>query len=251
MSKIKNCIKLIIDKDKISILRNEIKIIDDIPADKLDDVLADLEKMAKDAGKTLDDYLDWLAKNSGIGKFLTKYGKNIKYGDDIFLQTFKAQLKGLNINGKIVKFKKRAQRMFNSKKRTISFVEYERWVTIIIRNKEKGALAERLFLNIFKGIKPSRGEKTLLTWRYIDNILQGIARELKSGKVILGNKGKPEKGLQCFETQFAKDCEIIFRKEYDLYEWHCLNGIDEKALKWALEYAEKMKILDKIKFVIY
>jgi hypothetical protein len=74
MSKLKKCIQLLVEKDFYSILRNEIKIIDDIPADKLDEVLANLEKAAKDAGKTLDDYLDDLVKQANEATELAKKG---------------------------------------------------------------------------------------------------------------------------------------------------------------------------------
>lgn len=81
MSQIKKCIKLLVDKDNFSILRNDVNILDNIPADKLDDVLADLEKAAKDAGKTLDDYLDDMARHGRQSYKALKMWKLFTYED--------------------------------------------------------------------------------------------------------------------------------------------------------------------------
>jgi len=57
-----NCIILdtqIKDGKKVcSILRNDVKVIEDIPAEQFDNYLARMEKEAKKAGKTIDQYLD-------------------------------------------------------------------------------------------------------------------------------------------------------------------------------------------------
>jgi hypothetical protein len=81
MSELKKCIKLLIENDTISIIRNDVAIIDDIPADKLDDVLADIEKMAKEANKKLDDYLDDLAKHGNQSYKALNMWKVFKYDD--------------------------------------------------------------------------------------------------------------------------------------------------------------------------
>ncbi|KQS93006.1 hypothetical protein [Chryseobacterium sp. Leaf394] len=92
MGNILNCIKLdtkIVDDGKkvCSILRNDVKIVEGIPEKDLEKYIEKIEKEAKKALKSLDDYLDELShikngnKVSGI-KFFTKWF------DEISLENF-------------------------------------------------------------------------------------------------------------------------------------------------------------------
>lgn len=99
---------------------------------------------------------------------------------------------------------------------------------VITRNRMQGKIAEQVFIDLEKGFKPDFGIPTSDGMRYVDNLLNNTARELKSGKISLTND---------FKRQVRKDLEIIKAQGdlVDKIEWHALDGIDDDALKFIRE----------------
>lgn len=103
MGNIKKCLKLDTkikdDKKVCSILRNEVKIAEDIPAEQIDNYFARMEKEAKKAGKTLDRYLDDLLEQVFVlGR---KFDEHIEKGH-ITIQIVNGKLpKKIKVKGKL------------------------------------------------------------------------------------------------------------------------------------------------------
>lgn len=110
----------------------------------------------------------------------------------------------------------------------------------------KGAIAEETFLDLEKGLKPDFAIQTSDGPRYIDNLLDGTARELKSGKIAL---------TEAFKRQVRKDLEIIKQElslDIDRIEWHALDGIDDSALKFIREEMDVVGLgTDLFKVIVY
>jgi hypothetical protein len=91
----------------------------------------------------------------------------------------------------------------------------------LIKNREIGKLTEEQFELLEGGIKPKKGITTSDGKRYFDNVLDGTAREVKSGPVTLSK----------YKDQILKDIEIL---KQDLtegkirnIEWHCFDEVDK------------------------
>jgi len=83
--------------------------------------------------------------------------------------------------------------------------------------------------------------------RYVDNLLDGTAREIKSGKITLNGAD--------FQRQIKKDIEIISQarsSDIQKIEWHALDGIDDNALQFIRTEMTKQGVSpDLFKVVIY
>ncbi|WP_254156422.1 hypothetical protein [Chryseosolibacter indicus] len=108
---------------------------------------------------------------------------------------------------------------WNKYKGKLSFDDYKKRYEVLTKNKIKGKVAEEQFKNLMDGEKPSTGIKVGSSIRYFDNVLNGVAREIKSGKV----------SLSAYKDQILKDLDIIENQLTEMaekIEWHCFDGID-------------------------
>lgn len=178
-----------------------------------------------------------------LDDIVAKYGQFVEIGQKRFKTTFENSLKSLDEMLSSKEFIANAEVRYSRKGRKISMQVYIKKHTNRVRNIEKGSEAERIFQELFGGIKPN-AIKTVHTNRFIDNIFDGISREIKSGNI---------KNSKAFQTQFQKDIDIVRRKlgSVKSVEWHILGEIDEKAIDWAIEYAKKYKLEKSVKFVLY
>ncbi len=117
---------------------------------------------------------------------------------------------------------------------------------IITGNRMRGKIAESVFQDLEKGIKPDVGIQTSDGVRYIDNLLNGTARELKSGKIA---------NTTDFQRQVKKDIEIISKSlssDVSKIEWHALDGIENDALKFIKNEMTKQNVsANSFKVVVY
>lgn len=109
-------------------------------------------------------------------------------------------------------------------------------------NTEKGKAFEKIFTELNGGIKPNKGFGK--PPRFIDNLKDGIAKELKSGFI---------KNSKSFKDQVIKDITILRNKTGGVkkIEWHFVNGVDENALKFIYDEAKKSNVLEYINIIIY
>jgi hypothetical protein len=118
---------------------------------------------------------------------------------------------------------------------------------VITQNRMTGKIAEDVFKTFESGIKPRKAIQTSDGARYVDNLLDGTAREIKSGKITLNGSD--------FQRQIKKDIEIIKQQlSSDVYkiEWHALDGIDDNALQFIrAEMTSQSVSPDLFKVVIY
>ena len=117
---------------------------------------------------------------------------------------------------------------------------------VITGNRMRGKIAESVFQDLEKGIKPDFGIQTSDGVRYVDNLLNGSARELKSGKIA---------NTADFQRQVKKDIEIISKSlssDVSKIEWHALDGIVDNALKFIREEMTKQGVsANSFKVVVY
>jgi hypothetical protein len=99
----------------------------------------------------------------------------------------------------------------------------ERYKTLI-KNREIGKLTEEQFEILEGGAKPKKCIKTTDGRRYFDNVLDDVAREVKSGPVTLSQ----------YRDQILKDIEIIklnlTKGQVNKIEWHCFDGVEKSAI---------------------
>lgn len=122
----------------------------------------------------------------------------------------------------------------------------ERYKTLY-KNREIGKLTEEEFQLLEGGLKPKKGISTGDGKRYFDNVLEGTAREVKSGPVTLSNK-----------EQLLKDIEIISDKDLSKklgltkIEWHCFSDVDPKVIDFVKTELEANNVsTDLIQFIKY
>ncbi|WP_029285868.1 hypothetical protein [Pedobacter sp. R20-19] len=221
-------------------------------ADKIDEIRSFY------AGLLLPELIVKPSTLSGWSKFLKGEGvvngvKNV--WDDIILNGNKGVVEALSLKYKNVdEFLVSTE--YTSKVST-DFVKYQarggaldlaKYTTkhrVITGNRMRGKIAESVFLDLEKGLKPDFGVQTSDGVRYIDNLLNGTARELKSGKIT--NTAE-------FQRQVKKDIEILVSDDELVrkIEWHALDGIDDSALKFIREQMTSKGVNPlRFKIVIY
>ncbi len=177
-----------------------------------DEIANDLEtKVASTvntAGNLWDDII--LRGNIGVVEALSSQYKNI----DEFLAGAEYATK---VSSDFVKYQARGG--------TLDLLKYTNKHKVITGNRMRGKIAETVFQDLEKGIKPDFSIPTSDGPRFVDNLLNNTARELKSGKISL---------TDAFKRQVRKDLEIIKAQGdlVDRVEWHALDGIDNDALKF-------------------
>jgi hypothetical protein len=114
----------------------------------------------------------------------------------------------------------------------------------LFTNRRIGAMVEDAVRQAAKAVKSSKGNKTPITWRYLDGVIDGvIGLEVKSGdlKFRFKKNGSPD-----FRTrnakQWKKDMSLIPRP-YDNIEWHIFGDIDQRTLDWIAKSNTQVKII--------
>jgi len=180
-----------------------------------------------------------------VDELIEKYGSIIKKGKPTFRKKFEFELKKIERQADYPSVKSKFIKDYKKKKRKISLEKYlVKRITLHI-NIEKGKKAEELFLKLFKGFKPKSSIKTAFTNRFIDNIFDGVGREIKSGFI---------KNTESFKNQVLKDIDIIVNdlsSNINRIEWHFLGGVDDKAIELIIKKAEDKNVLDLFKIIIY
>lgn len=91
------------------------------------------------------------------------------------------------------------------------------------KNKEKGTITEKTFDDLM-GYDDNQFEIQMgNTKRIIDNVKNGVAREVKSGKVT----------WSAYKNQVLKDIEIVrqqFQKIKKI-EWHCFDEVEPRFIQ--------------------
>ena len=213
-------------------------------ANQVDDLTA-ISKAAdegKDVGKVVDDILAkgggnvWddivVQGRKGITEALSSQYKTI---DDFLASTEYAQ----KVSSDFVKYQTNGG--------LADLASYTTKHKVITQNRMTGKIAEDVFKTFESGIKPRKAIQTSDGARYVDNLLDGTAREIKSGKITLNGSD--------FQRQVKKDLEIIKRQlsaDVDKIEWHALDGIDDNALQFIrTEMTNQGVSPDLFKVVIY
>ena len=121
-------------------------------------------------------------------------------------------------------FLKRIDDRFAKYKGLLTKDEWIKRYKTLYRNREIGKLTEEEFQLLEGGLKPKKGISTSDGKRYFDNVLDGTAREVKSGSVTLSK----------YKDQILKDIEILKRNLTDgqisKIEWHCFDEVDKIAI---------------------
>lgn len=174
----------------------------------------------------------------------TKYPGNIKSGLKTVSKTFYKQLESIITKvdaGDYDNIFIRDHSKFGSTRSIENYISLRRRLMI---NVQKGKAAEHIFSRLMGGSKHKSSIKTSLTHRYIDNVFEGVGREIKSGFT---------KNTKSFQKQVMKDIEILKRKasSIDSIEWHLLGGIEEEAVDFIIHTAKEKGVVDLVKIVIY
>jgi len=214
-----------------------------VPENEVDEVMANLHKL-KDTpdfehliSNTPEEVISVIKKD-----FVVKGKKGTKEVISSQYKTIDEYLKSSEYSTKLVdNFSK-----YKAEGGVLSYAKYGEKHKVITKNRMQGNISEETFLLLEKGIKPDCAIKTSAGLRYVDNILDGTARELKSGRIILN---------KAFKSQVNKDLEIIkFERSIDIerIEWHALNGIDDNALEYIKKQMNTIGVSpEAFKVVIY
>lgn len=212
----------------------------------MDDLVKKGELSDADRIKVLDELENVAEIKTGanISELIGKYGKLVRKGDESLKVAYKNGYRKFLSEVHTPELSKKFGDDFLKKipkpKNKLTYLKRRR--TIYLNNK-KGTFFEELFQKTYGGIKPkgAMGKPP----RYVDNILDNVAKELKSGYI---------KNSKSFKEQIKKDIEILLQPqkfEINKYEWHILDGIDDNALKFIQDQAKKNGVLDKIEIIIY
>lgn len=118
-------------------------------------------------------------------------------------------------------FKDLLQTKFKNYKGLLSFEEWTQRYKTLYKNRKIGKLAEDEFELLEGGLKPRKAITTSDGKRYFDNVLEGTAREVKSGPITLSGS----------KQQILKDIEILNQNltnnQISKLEWHCFDEVNE------------------------
>jgi hypothetical protein len=124
-------------------------------------------------------------------------------------------------------FSTRLNDRFKKYKGQLSLNEYAERYKTLYKNREIGKVTEEQFQVLEGGFKPKKSIKTSDGRRYFDNVLDDVAKEVKSGPVTLIK----------YKDQLIKDIEIL---EFDLtngniskIEWHCFDNVDKDVFEFV------------------
>ena len=129
--------------------------------------------------------------------------------------------------------------MDNSWKKYKGKLSREKWeerYKVLYKNRDKGKIAEEKFNDLMGADATQLEIQVGNSKRYVDNVLNGTAREIKSGKV----------SWSAYKEQVLKDIEIVSQKlgGIDKIEWHCFDDIDAKFLENLKDELKKYNLTD-------
>jgi hypothetical protein len=187
--------------------------------------------IGKVVGNIWDDII--LKGNKGVVEALSSQYKNI----DEFLAGAEYSTK---VKSDFVKYQARGG--------LSDLASYTAKHKVITQNRMIGKISEDVFKSFESGIKPRRAIQTSDgARRYVDNLLNGTAREIKSGRITLNGAD--------FQRQVKIDIEIIAQSrssDVSKIEWHALDGIDDNALKFIRDEMTKQGVsANSFKVVVY
>ncbi|CAA9203299.1 hypothetical protein [Flavobacterium collinsii] len=136
-------------------------------------------------------------------------------------------------------FAKKMDDAFGRYKGLLTKEEWLQRYKTLYKNREIGKLTEEEFQLLEGGLKPKKGIKTSDGKRYFDNVLDEIAREVKSGPVTLSK----------YKDQILKDIEIIsegLAKDITKIEWHCFSEVDPNVLEFIKKELKNRKISEDL-----
>ena len=132
---------------------------------------------------------------------------------------------------------------FGKYKGQLTEAEWLQRYKTLYKNREIGKLTEDEFQLLEGGLKPKKGISTSDGKRYFDNVLEGTAREVKSGPVTLSK----------YKGQILKDIDIInndLAKGVDKIEWHFFDEVNELEIEEFVHENLRTELRDKGLFKI-
>ena len=139
-------------------------------------------------------------------------------------------------------FKDLLKNKFKNYKGLLSFEDWTQRYKTLYKNRKIGKLTEDEFELLEGGLKPKKAITTSDGKRYFDNVLEGTAREVKSGPVTLSK----------YRDQILKDIEILeegLTKDINKVEWHCFNGVDDNVETFVKQELKNRKMSENL-FII-
>lgn len=251
----------------VKLVKQEAKKVAEIFFKVIADFITILRKGTKEVVKFIDDFYaivrKWLEETFGIGKkvarsnydeFVEAYGKLIARGSTKLTDDFVSGLKKIDLELQSGKYLKRAKADYEKYKKVsrnknkLSEIAYLAKHKVLAKNQKVGALLEDLVLKHLKGKKPGKSIEILKKRRYIDNFLDGTAKELKSGKISLKYKDQIDKDI----ALLLPPPKYIGKEVIKKIEWHTMEGIDEVTLKYIQkELTDKNISIDKFQIIFY
>ena len=114
--------------------------------------------------------------------------------------------------------------------------QWEERYKVLYKNKEKGAITEKTFEDLMGADAIQLEIQIGKSKRYLDNVKNGIAREIKSGRVTWSS----------YKSQVMKDLEIVVAgiKNINKVEWHCFGEVDAKFIQNVKAEVKKAGLKD-------
>ena len=181
------------------------------------------------------------SKTNDPFEYLDELVSLMRRGDEEILRQYKNSLKVIDD----LNFDEIGQKVFDRKSRRLSLSRFIEKYDILRKNNLKGAKFEEIFQRLAGGIKPDNAIPIGKSWRFVDNLKDGVARELKSGRIKL---------TRSIKKQILKDIDIVERNilRINKIEWHTIEGVDDKVLDFILTELKKRRLSpDDFKVIIY
>jgi len=120
-------------------------------------------------------------------------------------------------------FDKKLEDAFGRYKGKLSKEKWEEKYKTLFKNREKGAITENKFEELMGSDATHLEIQTGNGKRYVDNVLDGVGKEIKSGNV----------SWNAYKDQVLKDIEIVKAqaKKIKKIEWHCFDEVDNTFIK--------------------
>lgn len=119
---------------------------------------------------------------------------------------------------------------------------YEQRYKTLYKNREIGKIPEKTFQEL-EGGAPKTFKLPNGDIRKVDNLIDNVAKEIKSGKLERNS---------FIEKQLEKDLELLTNKQFPVnkIEWHCFGGASEE-MKNAMNILEEKFGKEKFEFIDY
>jgi len=121
-------------------------------------------------------------------------------------------------------FAKKLEDAFGRYRGKFSKEKWEEKYKTLFKNREKGAITENKFEELMGSDATHLEIQTGNGKRYVDNVLDGVGKEIKSGNV----------SWSVYKEQVLKDIDIIknqLSKDVRKIEWHCFDEVDDSFIK--------------------